>query len=140
MRKIIIASHGDFSKGLLSSIEMILSKQENIRTYSLYPGESPELFSKEVESEILKNLENEYIIMTDLLGGSVHTAMTTLCKYKNVHLISGVSLNLALEVVTNLKEERVENIIEEAIKLNFEQVTYMNFNKIKEDEGEEELW
>lgn len=140
MKKIVIASHGDFSKGLLSSIEMIVGKQENIKTYSLYPGETPEQFTKEVEEEILKNKEDEFIIMTDLLGGSVHTAMTSLCKFKNVHLISGVSLNLALEILTNLDEEDLEETIKNALSVNLEQITYILSNNIKVEEGEEEIW
>lgn len=138
MKKVVIASHGDFSKGLLSSIEMIIGKQENLKTYSLYPGESPDEFVKDIEEEMLD--QDEYIILTDLLGGSVHTALMALCKYKNIHIISGVSLNLALEILTNLDEPDLEKTIKEALELNSEQITYVLSNNIITEEGEDEIW
>lgn len=138
MKKVVIASHGDFSKGLLSSIEMIIGKQNSLKTYSLYPGESPDEFVKDIENEMSN--DDEYIILTDLLGGSVHTAMMSLCKYKNIHIISGVSLNLALEILTNLDEPSLENTINEALELNNEQITYILSNNIITEEGEDEIW
>lgn len=39
MVKIILASHGELSKGMLNSITMIVGDLANgIETYSLYPG------------------------------------------------------------------------------------------------------
>ncbi len=39
MRRFYIASHGDFSKGIKHSLEMIARSAAAIHTYSLYPGE-----------------------------------------------------------------------------------------------------
>ena len=40
MRRFYIASHGDFSKGIKHSLEMIAGHSAAVHTYSLYPGES----------------------------------------------------------------------------------------------------
>ena len=35
--KVIVVSHGDFAKGILSSIQMLLGPQEDLPAFGLYP-------------------------------------------------------------------------------------------------------
>ena len=99
MRKIIIASHGDFSKGMLNSLTMLVGKLETaVETYSLYPGESPFDYVNDKKAEIDDNQGCEYVILTDLKGGSVHTAMTELSNYSNVKLFCGMNMNMLLSL------------------------------------------
>ena len=49
MRNIILASHGEFSKGLKDSVSMIVGDlADPIRTYSLYPSCSPADYMEEM--------------------------------------------------------------------------------------------
>ena len=43
---IILASHGDFAKGILQSGEMIFGTQPNVKAVTLQPSEGPELWQK----------------------------------------------------------------------------------------------
>lgn len=100
LRNIYIATHGNFSKGLKNSLEMIVGESaKKIQTYSLYPGESAVDFAQKLRLEIEQNTEIEHVILGDLFGASVVTSLIELVEYPNVILFSGVNLNLALEVV-----------------------------------------
>ena len=49
MVKIILASHGDLSKGMLNSVSMIVGDlAKDVETYSLLPGENPEDYYQEL--------------------------------------------------------------------------------------------
>lgn len=119
MRKIILASHGELSRGLLDSAKMILGDLANCASsYSLYPGESALDFALEMEKTILENKETEYIVLSDLYGASVCTAMLRLTTLPNVKLFSGMNLNMVLELLTRfndeLSNEDIDQLIEES--------------------------
>lgn len=54
--------------------------------------------------------------MTDIQGGSVHTALSELIQYPNVALFSGMNLPMALEVLTRsqngIDESEFESLID----------------------------
>lgn len=133
-RQVILASHGEFSKGLKYSLKMILGElAEDVRTYSLYPGEIASDFSEELGKEIRDNSDTEYVILTDVFGGSVCNALMTLTVCENVKLFAGMNFNMAAEVLTQsvpLTEKAVEEILETAK----EGVQYVVLNREEEEE------
>ena len=115
-RQVILASHGEFSKGLRDSLKMILGQgAEHVRAYSLYPGELASDFKEELEKEINANRDTEFVILTDVFGGSVCNALMTLTVCENVKLFAGMNFNMAAEVLTQgvpLTEKAVEEILD----------------------------
>ncbi len=113
MRKMIIATHGDFSVGIKQSLQMIAgSAADGIITYQLRPGGSATDFVKDISETF--DSETQYLILGDLFGASVVNSFIPLSQESNVFLISGVNLNLALEFLLTpgeLDEELVESII-----------------------------
>ncbi|EQF26132.1 PTS system fructose IIA component family protein [Clostridioides difficile CD160] len=134
MRKIILASHGEFSKGLLDSVKMIVGDLANcVSSYSLYPGQSASDFALELEKIIVEDKECEYIILSDLYGASVCTAMLRLTNLHNVNLFSGMNLNLVLELLTRFSDKLTAEDVEELVKesrMGIQSVTL----QIKEEE------
>lgn len=134
MRKIILASHGEFSKGLLDSVKMIVGDLANcVSSYSLYPGQSASDFALELEKTILEDKEYEYIILSDLYGASVCTAMLRLTNLPNVNLFSGMNLNMVLELLTRFSDKLTAKDVEELVKesrMGIQSVTL----QIKEEE------
>ena len=119
MRKVILASHGEYSKGLLDSVKMIVGDLANcVSSYSLYPGKSAADFALELEKTIVEDKETEYVILSDLYGASVCTAMLRLTTLPNVKLFSGMNLNMVLELLTrfsdDLTKEDIEQLVEES--------------------------
>ena len=99
MAKIILASHGGLSKGMKDSVSMIVGDlAKDVETYSLLSGENPEDFYQEVLNEA-KESEEQFLILCDIKGGSVHTALSKLAVLDNVMVFSGMNMGLVLDVV-----------------------------------------
>ena len=119
MRRIYIATHGEMSLGIKDSLKLIAGDSaDEIQTYSLIPGKNALDFIQEVESDILKNQDTQFIIMGDLYGASIVNSMLSLVKYENVILLSGVNLSMALQVLlagpNDFTEMDIENILLES--------------------------
>lgn len=139
MAKIILASHGGLSKGMKDSVSMIVGDlAKDIETYSLLPGQNPEDFYQEVLKEVLKEAkecEEQILILCDIKGGSVHTALSKLAVLDNVMVFSGMNMGLVLDAVMkglNGKLELAEaNDLIEAAK---DGMTVMNGMTSEDDE------
>ena len=122
MAKIILASHGELSKGMLNSISMIVGDlAKGIETYNLYPGENPNDYAQTLK-ERFQNDNNHYILVCDIKGGSVYNALVQTCIYGHVDVLSGMNLNLILELVLannsgNLDLNQVMNSAKDGITL-----------------------
>lgn len=117
MSRVIFASHGGLSKGMKDSVTMIVGDlTKNVETYSLLPGENPEDYYQELYKQA--NESNEQIlVLCDIKGGSVHTALSKLAVLDNVVVFSGMNMGLALDIVlrhAHLSEEELQEVIENA--------------------------
>ena len=117
MSRVIFASHGGLSKGMKDSVSMIVGDlAKNVETYSLLPGENPEDYYQELYKQA--NESNEQIlVLCDIKGGSVHTALSKLAVLDNVVVFSGMIMGLALDIVlkhAHLSEEELQEVIENA--------------------------
>ena len=117
MSRVIFASHEGLSKGMKDSVSMIVGDlAKDVETYSLLPGENPEDYYQELYKQA--NESNEQIlVLCDIKGGSVHTALSKLAVLDNVVVFSGMNMGLALDIVlrhAHLSEEELQEIIENA--------------------------
>lgn len=97
---ILITGHGDFAKGLLSSLNMIAGEQEQIHAISFDENENLEGYQAKV-TEAIDTLLVEtkgVVVCADLLGGTpFRTAMLSSVGYANVEVITGTNLPMLLE-------------------------------------------
>lgn len=126
IRKFIIASHGAFAPGAKSALDIIIGEMENIFVLQAYVGEN-----KSIEDEVKAILENvrdedELVVFTDLLGGSITNQILRCASQTNVHLVAGFNLGLLIEVLLSDVETPVPDILEEAIKNAKDQMVYVN--------------
>lgn len=126
MRKFLIATHGAFANGVKSSLEIIIGETENLFLIGAYLDQNVS-----VEDElkpILDSLsdDDELIIFTDLLGGSVNNIMLREALRKNVHILSGFNLPLLIEVILSDNDTPVAEVIESAIENAKAQLAYVN--------------
>lgn len=129
MKKIIIASHGDLSKGLKNSLQMILgSMADPIVTYSLYPGQSAMDFAEQIFKEVQNNLQDEYVIFTDVYGASVCNSMYPLTVNPNVILFAGMNLNLIIEYMVSYPNPLRQEDIDQLLLLSREGLRQVTFD------------
>lgn len=126
MFKFVMATHGNFAKGIKESIRLIAGEFDNLQALSCYTEENFNL-NGEIE-EILKYQDGDIIVITDVFGGSVNNAfMEKTVENKNLHVISGLNLPLMLELLGEQEEyTKGEDLIRESIKNTSDAVHYCN--------------
>ena len=116
-KKVILASHGKLSEGMMHSVQMIAGKNEDLSCMGMMPGEHYQPMVDEVERQVRENPDTQFIIITDLFGGSVCNGMTMLTGYPNVKLLAGMNMGLVINILLTpgvLLDEELEEIIEES--------------------------
>lgn len=104
MAQIIIATHGGLSRGMLDSLHMVAgSAADGIETYSLELGQNPNDYYEELRERIAAS-DEQFIIMCDIKGGSVHNALFRLTELPNVVLFSGLTMGMALEIALTARD------------------------------------
>lgn len=123
-RKFLIVSHGGLAGGLRSSLELIAGAMEGVFVLEAYVAEN-----KPIEEELgLLFAEQgvEWVVFSDLLGGSVTNQVVRAGKGKDVHVVAGYNLPLVIEVVLSDLDMPIEAVLEEAIGRAREQLVYVN--------------
>lgn len=140
MKNIVLVTHGEFATGIVTSLELVYGKSENLETVTIH--------SSETLKEIIKNIQDKItgfnnnlptVIITDISGGSTtQAALEILSSNENTYLLTGLSLGLLLEVVladmTDSDEENKE-ILREIIENTRQTINFVN--DLSENEMEE---
>ena len=134
MRKYLIATHGTFAKGIQSSVELILGEQENLDALCAYTTDDFDL-QKAIDEKLNELKEDdELVIMTDVLGGSVNNAFMNCLNNPNVHVITGVNLALVIGLISESDDTDVKTAITEAVQAAQEGILYCNLLTSEEEE------
>ena len=95
MRKILIATHGEFAGGLKQTMDFVLGGNEKVGVLSAYT--TPD-FDMDREAAA-----DELIVMTDVLGGSVANAFSGHISHPGVYVLAGVNAPMLLAMVPMLE-------------------------------------
>ncbi len=105
MNQLLLISHGGFASGARQATELILGPQPNLHLLELDGQKGIDIFKRELTEKIseLRSRQEKLIIISDLKNGSPYnTAMELIALnnlWDNVTLLSGMNLNLILEIV-----------------------------------------
>ncbi|BBN99786.1 PTS sugar transporter subunit IIA [Sporolactobacillus terrae] len=140
MRKIIIASHHKMAQGIQDTLNYITGERNNVSALSAYLTNTP--IQEEIDA-LLKGVdqEDEVVVFTDLLGGSVNQSFAKYTARPHFHVITGINLPIVLAIAlkpegTYLTAEQIRLSLNEAK----EQLVYVNdfiSNRPEEDEDDE---
>ena len=142
MRHFIISSHSHLVEGMVSALELIVGKIDNLSFYNAYTEEETgdnEHFKEKIMREINSiPKEDDIIIMTDMFGGSVNNELLDLCKNKNCHLVTGMNLLLVIGLCLGSEEEPINEQIHRLVEEAKTGIIYCNeLNSDSEFENEE---
>lgn len=126
MRRILVVSHGNLAAGLHHTAQMIMGEQQNITHYALQPGGYPEDVLCCIQNEIDAHKEDEYIILTDLLGGSICNTLMQLAQLPNIHVVSGMNVCMLLSVAMADLSTPTNYVVEKAILEAKKNIMYIN--------------
>lgn len=118
---IVIATHGDLSKGFIDAVNIIMGEPEAIETVSLKNEGGIEAFKKDLEASI-KGVSSKdgVLILTDLQFGTPYNTSVILANTGgfdfDIKIASGINLPVILEVVA----QRNSNSLDELLKILLE--------------------
>lgn len=117
MIKILLASHGNLAAGMLSSLELIMGVQNRVEVLCAYI-EGEDNASPRIEAFINRILpEDDWIIFTDVFGGSINNEFLKYLHISNIHLVAGMSLPLVIAAsAATITSDDINEIMEQ-IKL-----------------------
>jgi fructoselysine and glucoselysine-specific PTS system IIA component len=139
MKKFMIATHGRFAEGIVSSLRIILGDVDGIETMNAFAEDDFDL-ARAVKDRMERIEEDEeLIVLTDMFGGSVNNEFMRYLGRENYHLIAGVNLPLLLELVVG-RDEETEALIESALRSASGALQYCNaaFAQFKADGGNDD--
>lgn len=136
-RKLVLASHGRFASGILSSLQLICGASEKITTLDCYLTETFDL--NEAVLEIIKeNEHNELVIVTDLFGGSVNNEFLRYIDRPNYYLVAGMNLPFLIEFVTGFEQVgSLSEFIQNALETSKQSIQFCNQTIQQEMEEED---
>lgn len=136
-RKLILASHGNFASGILSSLELICGKNDKITTIDTYMTADYNL-SEEIKGLMDVNKENELIVVTDIFGGSINNEFLNYIHTPNFYLVAGMNLPLLIELMTQLEfADSIPEMVKKALNNSTSTIQFCNETIQNETEEEE---
>lgn len=137
---IILTGHGQFAKGLTTSVELIAGPQQHY---------IPVNFEHEVDQlqeDLTKAMESlsdcsGIIVFSDLAGGSPYkTAAMLSTQYPNVELIAGTNLPMLCEIVlARTIVDDAASLAEMAVNTGKDQISRFDMASLLADDDEEDL-
>ncbi len=139
MAQIIIATHGGLSRGMLDSLHMVAGgAADGIETYSLELGQNPNDYYEELRERIAAS-DEQFIIMCDIKGGSVHNALFRLTELPNVVLFSGLTMGMALEIALTARDGLDADAAQRVLDAAREGVTVTMGGAIADEDEDEDF-
>ncbi|WP_123054522.1 mannose/fructose/sorbose PTS transporter subunit IIA [Clostridium sp. JN-1] len=131
---IILASHGEFAKGILQSGAMIFGEQENVKAVTLMPSEDPDDIKAKMKDAIASfDNQDEVLFLVDLWGGTPFNQANSLFEeHKDKWaIVAGMNLPMVIEAyASRLSMESAQEIAANIVKVAKEGV------KVKPEELE----
>ena len=105
--RIVLASHGEQSKGMLNTVQMLLGEQENIVAYCLYPEQPVTDLEEKLRAEVEQYGAENIIFMTELKQGSPFNAVVSLTRNYDLYHITGINLAALMTAIMERDDESV---------------------------------
>lgn len=138
MKNIILVTHGEFATGIITSLELVYGKTENLETVIIHSSETLKEIIENIKEKIIGFKNNlPIVIITDIAGGSSTQAALEILSFNknNTYLITGLSLGLLLEIVLadmSDNDKKNKEVIREIIENTRQTINFVN--DIVEDE------
>lgn len=130
MNQFVIATHSTLAEGFANVIRFFNAELENVRFINAYVERQE--FEKDFRACLEPVKEQNVIVLTDILGGSVNQVATRLLPEYGYHLITGINLPLLLEMIF-VPDDITGDQIAEMIERAKEQLIYLNAEALAEE-------
>lgn len=115
MLKVFLSSHAHLASGLKSSLEIFMANIPNLTVYDAYVEGETSTVAEQLDAFYQGVAEGDQVLLlSDIYGGSVNTAMCAYLDRPNTRLVTGVNLPFLIEAMSEseLSDARLDEIIE----------------------------
>ena len=103
MRKLLLASHGPMALSMRETVQMFCGEDSRIKVLCAYIDSASMDVDELIDFwEKTREDGDEWIVLTDIYGGSVNNAFMNRLSDPSIRLIAGMSLPLVLEILVGL--------------------------------------
>lgn len=103
--RVVLVSHGDQSKGMLNTVQMLLGPQENIAAYSLYPESTVDDFAAQLRKEVETYGAENIVFLSELKQGSPFNALVSLTRDYDIYHITGTNMATLMGIIIDRDDE-----------------------------------
>ncbi len=132
MRKILIATHSTFAEGITNSVKLLVGDSYSLDFVNAYVDDTD--FTIQIDDFFANYQEtDEYIVFTDLFGGSVNQKIFQYKADLPFFLITGFNLPVVLEIVLQVNK-LTPDLIQEIILNSRNELKLVEWENSDEDE------
>lgn len=134
---VIVAAHGKFSEGIVSTVKMIAGEFPNLAYINFQDGDTYDTLDAQYKETFEKlNDFDQYIIITDLMGGTpFNRAVMKYGQEENIRILSGLNFASLFTAVTADGDD-IDEFVDEIILAGKESISKFEL-EVKEDEVED---
>ena len=121
---VVVATHGEFGKELLSTLKMILGDVEGVQAVSLLPSESVETFRDKLTAAIalVDPQGMGALVAVDMLGGTPFNVAMGMTAQQKLQVVTGVNLPMLIKIASHREETNLPVLASEVQKATRESV------------------
>lgn len=120
----IVATHSNMAAGIKDAVSRMIGARDNISYLTAYVRSDD--FQKEFLDELARIPDDQIIMLTDLLAGSVNQVAMKYRGPKKLDVVTGVNLALALRVLSIDGQADIAAQLRECVEQSRQQMIFMN--------------
>jgi PTS system mannose-specific IIA component len=112
---LLIVTHCDLGKELVSAAEFIVGKLDAVETVSINQASDSERILKKIESKISTLDQGEgVLILTDMFGGTPSNLSLSFLEKDSIEVLTGVNLPMIIAIAQNRNRLKLDELAEKA--------------------------
>ena len=112
---LLIVTHCDLGKELVSAAEFIVGKLEAVETVSINEASDSERILKKIEAKISMLDQGEgVLILTDMFGGTPSNLSLSFLEKDSIEVLTGVNLPMIIAIAQNRNRMKLDELAEKA--------------------------
>jgi len=112
---IVVVTHGQLARELVSAAEMIVGEIPNVTAVSIGWHESPDDAQREIEAAIDRTDSGKgTVVLTDMFGGTPSNLSMMFLEKGKVEVVTGVNLPMLIRLASLREEEEGDDLLEVA--------------------------
>ncbi|WP_028263588.1 PTS sugar transporter subunit IIA [Atopobium fossor] len=105
MRHLVLASHAHFAQGIAESLELLAGHPCELHTINAFVDGATDVVEQITELLTAIPSEDEIVVATDLLGGSVNNEfLNRIQNQTNIHLVANMNLPMLLTLALSIND------------------------------------